>query len=407
MKKTLRAWLCLMAMLLLPFSTAHAATLGPVSSYEALTEAVAAAEDGDTILIEGIIECPADTALAPGASLRFTSNTQPPATVRALRLRDASASFSHIYLADSLVIIGSSHVELGQGVVVSGAHGASGVNFSGSGALIVDRQAQITGGEGASGVSISHSGGEFYGSIDGHIRGGDGEAGGPGVNISPLGDAGALMISGTIEGGDGSSLGGHALNLYDLSGNAYVTVDGSLTGGSGSVGGDGIQLVAAKDTVTVGISGSVKGGDGEAFGGDALILMNAEGSSAFNLSGALIGGNATQANAQPGSSLLIVGDSTARHAYVNDCVLENGHVLANLTPSPEPTATPEPAVTPLPQITSSVDEYELMITPEPTVTPETTPSPSVSPTAEPTATPQVGEIATPAEATPAEAFVQG
>ena len=230
------------------------------------------------------------------------------------------------------------------------------------------------------------------------------------------------MISGSIQGGEGSDHGGPALNLYDLNGNAFVTVDGNLRGGSGVIGGDGIQLVAARDNVSVGIGGKVKGGSGEIYGGDALILMNAEGASAFHLSGAFSGGDASGSDAQPGTSLLLVGDSTAARTHITDCILEDG---MQLTAAPLATATPSvPNITPLPEITASVENTESLLappqetefaspsevpvhTPAPPAKPD--PAPESAPSAEPEVTPDLpseagSETDFAGEATSSEAF---
>lgn len=69
--------------------------------------------------------------------------------------------------------------------------------------------------------------------------------------------------------------GGTGLNLFDLSGNAFITVAGSVRGGKGSVGGAGMQVVSIGDTVSIGVNGEIRGGSGAEYGGDALILMDA------------------------------------------------------------------------------------------------------------------------------------
>lgn len=360
MKKLLGA-LALILICQLSFS-ASAATLGPAASFDELLALAASAQAGDVLLVSGDI--PVFDTLTPVAPVRITSSDGTGA-LRGLRLQDASVVFSDIALLDTLTIVGASNVELSSGVSVVGAPGASGLSFCGSGALLLSRGSRVTGGENAPGVTISHTGGEFYASLEGTVRGGVGLRGGEGIVVSPLGTSGAMMISGDICGGEGTAAGGHALNLYELSGNAYVTVDASLCGGSGDVGGNGIQLVSASDQVTVGISGSISGGQGKSFGGDALMLMNVTGSAAISLSGRLCGGNASTPGARPGSSLLLVGDTTASRTYVNRCILEDGRIVP-APPSPEIPLTPAPtaAVTPLPEITSSIDDIGL-ITPLP------------------------------------------
>lgn len=387
-------------LLILPAASACAAALGPATTYAELRELLASANQGDVILVSGVISANNRIPLSTQASVRLSSADGESAAIHGLRLRNASITLSNITLSDSLIIDGTSHIQLASGVSVSGADKKSGVDFTGSGTLIIDRGCTITGGSESAGVSIAHSGGDFFTSIEGTIQGGSGKTGGAGVVISPLSSSGAAMISGSVQGGDGSGHGGHALNLYDLNGNAFVTVDGNLQGGDGAIGGDGIQLVAARDSVNVGISGKVKGGRGETYGGDALILMNAEGASSFQLSGAFSGGDASGRNAQPGTSLQLVGDSTAAHMHVLDCILEDGVQFFTSQPSAAPSM---PDVTPLPEITSSIEDVEHLSTPVPTPAPAETPvpeetfsaaateTPAAEPTPEPIVTPEVSE----------------
>lgn len=405
--KRFRVWALALILLLIPIPPASAATLGPALSYDELRTLASQANDGDVLLVAGDFSAGDDDVLSISASVRISSAPGESATIRGLHLRDASVTFSNVNLEDSLVVEGTSFVEVAAGVAISGAPGQSGLAFSGNGTLIVDRNSDVLGGSSSTGVSISHQGGEFYGSIEGSVRGGDGSTGGAGMIISPLGDAGTVMISGTIRGGDGTSMGGHALNLYGLSGNAFVTVAGTLTGGDGYVGGDGIQLVSATDVVSVGISGDVKGGQGESYGGSALMLMNVEGASSFNLSGSFTGGDAVGADAQPGTSLLLVGDSAASHTRVNNCILEDGHHLngdAQATEAPEQLI--QPTVTPLPEITSSIDDVAVLPTPQPTETPEPSDTPEPANTESPSAAPDWddADIATPSEASRADAY---
>lgn len=360
--------------LFLPFSSAFAQTLGPVSSYNDLKAVMQFAESGDIILLSGHIPADGDP-LSPEITLHLRSEDG--AVIRGLRLQNASLSFSDITLEDGLSIEGTSHIGLQQGVSVLGTPSGAALSFAGDGTLIVEQGCTISGGAGAPGLSIQHNGGEFYASIEGRISGGNGETGGPGLVISPLREGGAVMITGTITGGHGTGLGGHALNLYDLSGNAYVTVAGSLQGGDGVIGGDAIQLVAVSGSANVGISGDLKGGQGESYGGNALIMMNAEEAASVNLSGHFAGGDATGAGAQPGTSLHLVGESAALRARIDNCILEDGKQLY-ATPSPAPT----PDVTLLPAIT---DDPVIMLTPIPTPAP--TPVPDEQPTAEPTPVP--------------------
>ncbi|MBR5560693.1 MAG: hypothetical protein IKU73_04695 [Clostridia bacterium] len=411
-------------LLILPAASSFAATLGPAATYDELRKLLASANEGDVVLVSGVISADNKLPLSTQANIRLSSADSESAAIHGLRLRDASIILSNIALKDSLIIDGTSHIHLASGVSVSGADKQSGLNFTGKGTLIIDRGCTITGGSESAGVSISHSGGDFFTSIEGTVQGGRGRTGGAGVVISPLSASGAAMISGSVLGGEGSGHGGHALNLYDLSGNAFVTIDGNLQGGEGAIGGDGIQLVAARDSVNVGISGKVKGGRGETYGGDALILMNAEGASSFHLSGAFSGGDASGRNAQPGTSLQLVGDSTAAHTRVVDCILEDGTQLSAAT---QPSATPSaPDVTPLPEITSSIEDIEHLSTPTPapaetpapkeTFSGAATETPAAASTPEPIGTPDASEepapVLTPesdnntnasSEATPAEA----
>ena len=346
-------------MLCLFSSSAFARTLGPVSSYDELRMAVASAQSGDTVLLSGEISAGNDEPLSSAAFIHLKSETG--AIVRGLHLQDAAFTLTGITLEDGLTVDGTSQISLGSGVTVSGADSNAALTFSGKGALIVERGCEIKGGAGAAGISIRHDGGEFYSSIEGRVTGGDGSSGGAGMIVSPLKEGGAVMITGTIQGGSGASVGGHALNLYDLSGNAYITVGGTLQGGDGAIGGDGIQLVSASDNVSVGISGQVKGGQGEFYGGNALILMNAEGASSVNLSGHFSGGDVIGDDAQPGTSLNLVGDSTSLRARIDDCILEDGRRL-------------HPAASPLP-----VADAEALppLAGEPVMTNEATPSEAV------------------------------
>ena len=318
-------------------SSACAATLGPAATYQELVSLLSASSDGDTILIDGAIVCTGDP-LGTQHSIRIQA-AGPEASLSALRLRDASVVFSGVSLDDSLSIDGTSHVQLSSGARISGASGKSALRFSGNGTLIIDRGCTVSAADGETGVNIQHTGGEFYGSIEGSVSGG--ANGGSGVVVSPLTSSGAIMIDGHIRGGDSSDHGGHALNLYDLSGNAYVTIAGNLRGGDGTIGGNGIQLVSAGDEVNVGIDADVKGGSGDVHAGDAMILMNAAGASSISLSGHLAGGDASESSGLPGTSLQLVGDSSASRARILNCILEDGRSY---------TAVPEPEVTPLPEI---------------------------------------------------------
>lgn len=387
-------------------SSGLAQTFGPVSSYDELRLAFESAQDGDTILLSGDMAASADEPLSSDAFIHLKSENG--AVVRGLHLHNAAVTFTGIALEDSLIVDGASHISLGSGVTVSGADGNDALSFTGSGALIVERGCEIRGGASAAGISIHHNGGEFYSSIEGSVSGGSGSSGGTGMIVSPLKEGGALMITGSIKGGSGASLGGHALNLYDLSGNAYITVSGTLQGGDGAIGGDGIQVVSAGDQVNVGISGQVKGGQGESYGGNGLILMSAEGACSINLSGHFSGGDATGEDAQPGTSLQLVGDSAALRARIDDCILEDGR---HLRPTPVPTSEPTPEPTPdaaLPEDTEApveptpADPVETP-QPDPSPVPDADPEP-VIPEDTPADIPEDAEdTSDPAEGTPGEA----
>jgi len=363
----LAVYLCLS-----PIACAFAEVLGPASSYEELLNLLASARDGDTVLVSGEIYAQNQPALSTDSSVHIKSEDN--AIIHGLHLNDASVSLTGIQLDHSLSISGTSHVQLGKNVSITGASGSSGISFSGNGTLIIEPGCRIEGGQGSSGVSISHSGGEFYGSIEGSVRGGDGISGGTGVIISPLRSDGAVMITGSIIGGSGDGLGGHALNLYDLSGNAYVTVAGKLQGGNGSIGGDGIQLVSASDSVNVGVNGQVKGGAGENHGGNALILMDVEDSSSFHFSGTFSGGDAMSENAQPGTSLHLVGDSASLRARIGDCILEDGRLLQlAATPAPESMPSSEIAAAAEDSTANTASEEASTTTPEPIIEPAAPP----------------------------------
>lgn len=406
MYKRIMAFAFALFMAFFPCSSAFAQVLGPVSSYDELSRAVTLAQEGDTILLSGEISADGGAPLSTPAFVRLQSEDG--AVVRGLHLEDAVIAFADVALEDGLVVNGASQISLGNGVTVSGADGSTALSFSGSGALIVERGCEIEGGAGAAGISIHHDGGEFYSSIEGRVAGGDGSSGGAGMIVSPLKEGGAVMITGSIQGGSGASLGGHALNLYDLSGNAYITVGGTVQGGDGAIGGDGIQLVSASDHVNVGISGQVKGGQGESYGGNALILMNAEGASSVNLSGHFSGGDAIGDDAQPGTSLNLVGDSASLRARIDNCILEDGKQLRP-TPAPEPV----PEVTALPEITPiqpiEATPSEALSEPESDVESqpgEPLPEPDVQPVPPVDAPEETEEMPIPAEsgeATPGEA----
>lgn len=359
---------------------AGADTLGPALSYDELRSLAASARDGDVLLISGDFSAEGGEPLSSPALLHITSDRGPRATVRHLGLRDAAVSFSDVNLFDTLTIEGTSDVELLDGVTVTGSAGQSALVFSGSGSLLVNPGCEIIGGSNGDGIQIAHRGGDFYASLEGVVRGGDGSTGGAGVTVSPLQSYGTMMISGDVRGGDGTSIGGNALNLYDMSSNAFITVAGNVRGGRGPIGGDGIQIVSIQDNVSIGVSGTVSGGRGVRYGGDALILMNASDGSTVNLTGSFSGGDATDQVGEPGQSLLIVGQTDLSHTRVVDCMLEDGKNTFAYNHKDD-------AVTPLPEITSSVDDVDPLATPSPTPIPAPTDSPVTEPTPSPTETP--------------------
>lgn len=363
----------------LPITISLAATLGPVSSFKELRDLLQAADSGDVILISGVLDASGEAPLSPQTHVRITSADYDTAAIRHLQIRNGDVTLSNLSLEGSLKIDGTSNILLTRGTSVTGSSGMDGISFTGNGTLILEPGSVVTGGSGSAGISIEHRHGDFFASLEGSVVGGSGETGGTGVVIFPLCDSGAVMISGSVVGGKGSSIGGHALNLYELSGNAYVTVNGKLQGGSGSIGGDGIHLVSASGNTVVGIDGSVKGGRGEFYGGDALILMNASDSSSFHLSGSFSGGDATGPDAQPGTSLTLVGHAASLRTFVGDCFLEDGKHLDDASQAMIP------SVTPLPGITASVDDIEQLEEPLSTDMPL---APKIGSTAQPSPFPE-------------------
>lgn len=377
-------------------------TLGPAESYAELLALAAGAAPGDVVLVRGDLSAEGGEPLSTQASVLIRSADGERAVIRSLSLSGASVTFEDVDLTDTLRAEGACSVRLSGGVTVTGAQGREGISFSGNGALLVDAGARVTGGDGGMGIVIRHSGGDFYGEIGGSVRGGDGEAGGAGIQVASLGDSGVMMISGDISGGSGRSLGGHALDLYSLSGNAFVTVNGALDGGGGHVGGNGMEIVSASDTVFIGVDGKVSGGQGDEFGGDALMLMNLEGSSSVRLSGALRGGNVTGEDAHPGTSLLVVGDGTGMHASVSGCLLEDGShiggeaaVAAAAAPHEEPPVQTDAADAPAASVPPAPAEPSAEPSPD---SPGISPEPSAAPEASPLPEDAPGESAAPPEA---------
>ena len=391
MKATRALVLFLLTVLLCP-ALASAGTLGPALNYEELLDMVRRAKDGDILLVSGEMTA-TEEAISSPALLQISGDGK--AVLHRLHISDSSVILSDVELRDSLTISGISNVEL-RAVRVEGAPGQSGLSLVGGGTLLIDGDCEITGGEGATGVSVSQRGGDLYVSVEGSIRGGEG--GGSGMEVSPLSEYGTMMLAGTIRGGNDAMMGGTGLNLFGLSGNAFITVAGSVRGGRGAAGGAGMQVVSIGDTVSIGVNGEIRGGSGDEYGGNALIVMDAAGAAAVNLSGMLIGGDASAQTGEPGQSLLVIGDSVA-HTRVANCLLQDG----------ENTFIYNKAITPLPEITSSVDAVEPLATPSPTVTPMpmvttpaptamVTPTPVVAPTIltpEPTATPAPTHTPTP------------
>lgn len=383
MKATQACALFLLILLLCPLA-AQAGMLGPALSYNELLALVQQARDGDVLLVSGDLSA-TDEALVTPALLEITGDGK--ATLRHLHVSDSSIVFSNLSLLDSFTVDGVSNIEL-RTVRVEGASGQYGLSFVGGGTLLIDEDSSVAGGTGATGVSISQRGGDLYVSIEGSVRGG--ADGGSGMEVSPMTEYGTMMLAGNICGGDGTTMGGTGLNLFDLSGNAFITVAGSVRGGKGSVGGAGMQVVSIGDTVSIGVNGEIRGGSGAEYGGDALILMDATAASSVNLSGSLIGGNASSRGGEPGQSLLVVGDSVS-HARVVNCLLQDG----------ENTFSYDTVITPLPEITSSVETVDPLLTPMPELTPEPTPEHTHAP--QPTPEPSFTPIpATPDEASPAE-----
>lgn len=158
-----------------------------------------------------------------------------------------------------------------------------------------------------------------------------GSDGGSGMEVSPMTEYGTMMLARQhLRRRRRNPMGGTGLNLFDLSGNAFITVAGSVRGGKGSVGGAGMQVVSIGDTVSIGVNGEIRGGSGAEYGGDALILMDATAASSVNLSGSLIGGNASSRGGEPGQSLLVVGDSVS-HARVVNCLLRTAKIRSPMT----------------------------------------------------------------------------
>lgn len=369
---------------LFSFSLAEAETLGPAFTYNQMADLAMTAESGDVLLVSGSLYAPDGEMLCLPVPIHITSDGAR-ASISGLQLFNSSAVFSEIDLVDTLRVAGTSHIELQGDVRVTGADGCNGLDFAGSGSLLISPGCKITGGTASSGLYISHSGGDLYVSMEGTVMGGRGATGGPGLTVAPLTTAGTMMLSGSISGGEGTVMGGNGLNLYNLSGNAFITVDGSIKGGSASIGGDGIQLVAMTDTVSIGVQGRIWGGNGETYGGDALILMNSDKHSSVNISGELHGGNASEKIAHPGMSLLVVREDDNSHLRLDNCFLQDG-ASTYQDPSELPAVTPLPQITaslpyPLPTPSDNLNDSDEQIIPSPDATPEPTPEVPTTPDA--------------------------
>ena len=231
-------------LLLLP-NPVMSQNLGPVRSYMDLVQATDLAEEGDTVLVYGKVQADETSPLTSSSHIHITSAPEQEASVAGLHLVDAKLTFSNIDLVDSLIIEGTSNVMLSSNVNVYGGERAA-IDFSGNGELIVDQSCSITASDGHEGISIAHDGGNLYAALEGTVTGGDGIVGGAGLTVCPLQNDGLLLVGGNIIGGNGEDIGGNAVNLYDISGNAYISITGVMQGGDGVIGGDGMQHGAYK-----------------------------------------------------------------------------------------------------------------------------------------------------------------
>ena len=327
----------------------YAQQLGPAYNYSDLLYLVNMARQGDTILVSGRIQADETIPLISRENVSIRSVPEQKAIISGVHILDSNLSFSDVDLVDSLDIHGSSKVMLESNVNVYGNRDAA-IQFKGNGELIITPSCTVTATDGANGISIEHEGGSFYAALEGTVTGGDSDIGGAGVIVSPLHKEGMLLIGGNIFGGNGTDIGGNAVNLYDIGGNAYISVIGSMQGGIGSVGGNGLQIISPRDTSNIGIIGRVEGGEGDVFGGNAVVVLNAEDRSSIALSGALIGGNTSSASSDPGQSLLLVGNGVLDHMYTEGCLLEDGQIL-------EEAKTMEPPVVPISQSADSKSVY--------------------------------------------------
>ena len=332
MKKQMAVLVMFFALTLVP-GCLYAKELGPAYTYSELLQLIEEAGSGDTVLVSGMIQADETVPLITTEDVAICSAPNQKAVISGMHILDSNLSFSDVELIDSLDIHGSSKVMLAENVKVSGGKDAA-IRFKGDGELIITPSCSITATDGANGIRIEHEGGSFYAALEGTVVGGSADIGGAGVIVSPLNKEGVLLIGGDISGGKGTDIGGNAVNLYDIGGNAYISVIGSIQGGIGPVGGNGLQIISPRDTSNIGIIGQVKGGEGDAFGGNAVVVLNAEDRSSIALSGALIGGNSSSESSDPGQSLLLVGNGALNHMYSNGCLLEDGQVIANVNPIP-------------------------------------------------------------------------
>ena len=378
--------------------TGQSVVLGPAEDYPGLLSLAQQAQNGDIVTIRGLIDASSGIPLSTSSWITLTSGDASPSVIYGLNVSNASVTMSNVHLADSLFIDGNSDVELQNNVSIQGSRFNSALTFSGSGQLIIDPSCHIIGEEGAAGVTISQTSGAFYGALEGEITGGRGSTGGAGVIISPLRENGILLISGQVAGGSGSDMGGNGANLYGIASNAYISIAGMLSGGAGEVGGDGIQIISPGDNTIIGVNATVSGGQGNSYGGNGIILMNANGASSISLSGHFMGGDTTAPQSEPGQSVLLVGDSYL-HTNIGDCLLLDGssRYVSPVEETPVPTATPVPLLTEVP---ATVPVEEPAVLPDPAVLPEETAAPTEGNPAEtvPVEIPQ--ETAAPEETAP-------
>lgn len=351
MKKAL-LWAAALCLFLFVSFSALSETWGPIRTADAFFTALSRAKAKDTLLFSGDIDC--SSIPLTRCNFKFASASTHYAVLRNLSLSDSSLQLERIRVEGSLAVSGSSEIELRNQVSVRGSGETCGLSFEGNGMLMIGPNCSITGGMGSPGIRIAHTQGDFYASIEGNIRGGDGETGGTALLITSLCEQGTVFLSGSLTGGRGISLGGNALCLYDLSGGAFVTVEGNMQGGDGRIAGDGIQVVSAKDYSFVHVNGASSGGMGESHGGNALMIVRISGSSSVIVAGRLSGGDVLKADGIGGHSLLIADDASIGHTVIRDCMLEDGGY------------SPQPIIPRYPSITSSVSRtFPLPETPQP------------------------------------------